>query len=132
MLLLETVEKEERHRTYGNDVCYHVRGVDRVMTFDEFQEFARKNWSMSVVQVLLSTNVDWMSTMSVGKKLLLGLWLKSYHCRTMRNHRLFILGLYSICGYVIIRYEILGLGVITCLRNTSYRESSLMVIEIIV
>ena len=48
--------------------------------------------------------------MSVGKKLLLGLWLKSYHCRTMRNHRLFILGLYSICRYVIIRYEILGLG----------------------
>ena len=58
MLLLETVAKEERHRTYGNDVCYHVRGVDKVMTFDEFQEFARKNWSMSVVQVRLTAIVD--------------------------------------------------------------------------
>ena len=51
MLLLETVAKEERHRTYGNDVCYHVRGINNIMTFDEFQEFARKNWSMSVEQV---------------------------------------------------------------------------------
>ena len=51
MLLLETVAKEERHRTYGNDVCYHVRGGNNIMTFDEFQEFARKNWSMSVEQV---------------------------------------------------------------------------------
>ena len=58
MLLLETVAKEERHRTYGNDVCYHVRGVDKVMTFDEFQEFARKNWSISVVQVRLTAIVD--------------------------------------------------------------------------
>ena len=51
MLLLETVAKEERHRTYGNDVCYHVRGGNNIMTFDEFQEVARKNWSMSVEQV---------------------------------------------------------------------------------
>lgn len=51
MLLLETVAKEERHRTYGNDVCYRVRGGNNIMTFDEFQEFARKNWSMSVEQV---------------------------------------------------------------------------------
>lgn len=51
MLLLETVAKEERHRTYGNDVCYHIRGANNIMTFDEFQEFARKNWSMSVEQV---------------------------------------------------------------------------------
>ena len=58
MLLLETVAKEERHRNYGNDVCYHVRGVDKVMTFDEFQEFARKNWSMSLEQVRLTAIVD--------------------------------------------------------------------------
>lgn len=58
MLLLETVAKEERHRTYGNDVCYHIRGVDKVMTFDEFQEFARKNWSMSLEQVRLTAIVD--------------------------------------------------------------------------
>lgn len=58
MLLLETVAKEERHRTYGNDVCYYVRGVDKVMTFDEFQEFARKNWSMSLEQVRLTVIVD--------------------------------------------------------------------------
>lgn len=58
MLLLETVAKEERHRTYGNDVCYHVRGVDKVMTFDEFQEFARKNWSMSVEQIRFTVIVD--------------------------------------------------------------------------
>lgn len=54
MLLLETVAKEERHRTYGNDVCYHIRGVNNIMTFDEFQEFARKNWSMSVEQVRIT------------------------------------------------------------------------------
>lgn len=53
MLLLETVAKEERHRTYGNDVCYYIRGGNNIMTFDEFQEFARKNWSMSVEQVRL-------------------------------------------------------------------------------
>lgn len=58
MLLLETVAKEERHRTYGNDVCYYVCCVDKIMTFDEFQEFARKNWSMSVKQVRLTTIVD--------------------------------------------------------------------------
>lgn len=40
----------------------------------------------------------------------LRLLLKLYQCRTMRNHRLFILGLYSICGYGIIRCEIIGLG----------------------
>jgi hypothetical protein len=51
MLLLETVAKEERHRTYANDVCYQLQGDSRLMTFDEFQEFARKNWSMSVEQV---------------------------------------------------------------------------------
>lgn len=45
-----------------------------------------------------------------GKKLQLRLWLKLYRFRTMRNHRLFILGLYSICGCGNIRYEILGLG----------------------
>lgn len=54
MLLLETVAKEERHRSYGNDVCYHIRGVNNIMTFDEFQEFARKNWSMSVEQVRIT------------------------------------------------------------------------------
>ena len=54
MLLLETVAKEERHRTYGNDVCYHIRGVNNIMAFDEFQEFARKNWSMSVEQVRIT------------------------------------------------------------------------------
>ena len=58
MFFLETVAIEDRHRTYGNDVCYHVRGVDKVMTFDEFQEFARKNWSISVVQVRLTAIVD--------------------------------------------------------------------------
>ena len=58
MLLLETVAKEERHRTYGNDVCFYICGVDKIMTFDEFQEFARKNWSMSVKQVRLTTIVD--------------------------------------------------------------------------
>jgi len=51
MLLLETVAKEERHRTYANDVCYQLQCDSRLMTFDEFQEFARKNWSMSVEQV---------------------------------------------------------------------------------
>ena len=58
MLLLETVAKEERHRTYGNDVCYHVRGVNSIMTSNEFQEFARKNWSMSVAHVRLTAIVD--------------------------------------------------------------------------
>ena len=58
MLLLETVAKEERHRTYGNDVCYHVRGINNIMTFDEFQEFARKNWSMSVEQVRMTAIVN--------------------------------------------------------------------------
>lgn len=57
MLLLETVAKEERHRTYGNDVYYHIRGGNNIMTFDEFQEFARKNWSMSVEQVRLRLTV---------------------------------------------------------------------------
>ena len=59
MLLLETVAKEERHRTYGNDVCYHVRGGNNIMTFDEFQEFARKNWSMSVEQVRVHTIISY-------------------------------------------------------------------------
>lgn len=59
MLLLETVSKEERHRTYGNDVCYHVRGVNNIMTFDEFQEFARTNWSMSVEQVRVHAIVSY-------------------------------------------------------------------------
>lgn len=45
-----------------------------------------------------------------GKKMKLRLWLRLYQFRTMRNHRLFLLGLYSICGCGIIRYEILGLG----------------------
>ena len=58
MLLLETVAKEERHRSYGNDVCYHIRGVNNIMTFDEFQEFARKNWSMSVEQVRMTAIVN--------------------------------------------------------------------------
>lgn len=58
MLLLETVAREERHRIYGNDVCYHVRGLDRIMTFEEFQEFLRRNWSMSVEQVRLTAIVD--------------------------------------------------------------------------
>lgn len=58
MLLLETVAKEERHRTYGNDVCYHIRGINNIMTFDEFQEFARKNWSISVEQVRMTAIVS--------------------------------------------------------------------------
>lgn len=58
MLLLETVAKEERHRTYGNDVCYHVRGVNSIMTSNAFQEFARKNWSMTVEQVRMTAIVD--------------------------------------------------------------------------
>lgn len=45
--------------------------------------------------------------MSVGTKRKLRLLLKLYQFRTMRNHRLFILGLYSICGYGIIRCEII-------------------------
>lgn len=58
MLLLETVAKEERHRTYGNDVCYHVRGINNIMTSEEFQEFAQKNWSMSVEQVRMTAIVN--------------------------------------------------------------------------
>lgn len=58
MLLLETVAKEERHRTYGNDVCYHVRGINNIMTSEEFQEFTRKNWSMSVEQVRMTAIVN--------------------------------------------------------------------------
>lgn len=58
MLLLETVAKEERHRTYGNDVCYHVRGINNIMTSEEFQEFARRNWSMSVEQVRMTAIVN--------------------------------------------------------------------------
>ena len=48
--------------------------------------------------------------MRVGTKRKLRLLLKLYQFRTMKNHRLFYLGLYSICGCGIIRYEILGLG----------------------
>ena len=59
MLLLETVAKEERHRSYINDVCYHIRGVNNIMTFDKFQEFARKNWSMSVAQVRVHAIVSY-------------------------------------------------------------------------
>lgn len=58
MLLLETVAKGERHRTYANDVCYQLQGDSRLMTFDEFQEFARKNWSMSVEQVRITAIVN--------------------------------------------------------------------------
>ena len=47
--------------------------------------------------------------MNCGKKMKLRLLLKSYQFRTMRNHRLFILGLYSICGYGIIGCEIIGI-----------------------
>ena len=48
--------------------------------------------------------------MRIGTNRKLRLWLRLYQFRTMRNHRLFLLGLYSICGCGIIRYEILGLG----------------------
>ena len=47
--------------------------------------------------------------MSVGTNQKLRLWLKSYQFRTMRNHRLFILGLHSICRCGIIRCEIIGI-----------------------
>lgn len=47
--------------------------------------------------------------MRVGTKRELRLLLKLYQFRTMRNHRLFILGLYSICRCGIIRCEIIGM-----------------------
>lgn len=63
--------------------------------------------------------------MNCGKKMKLILLLKSYQFRTMRNHRLFILGLYSICGCGIIRCEILGLGEMVEWRCFSRHRSNL-------